>query len=266
MPSKFLLAVAFSPTNYTRQLEMELQRLIEWAAIAIEKSSNQPMLPYAVIVINAVDNRTDERLLDVAFATTTLLDDLEEAVAKNHAFRKAAQFWADNGRYIHKTKDLLLAYYSDVRIVLVPDKGRPSLVHRQYRALRKEIETAVKWSKHRRQHAHMLFNSYQLNTYLQIAYEHFSKTLDDPFDFIKASAAFNEPRQDSNPVLHLIRACVALWPQKSCRELLSNLAPLVASSIALDVFRKGLPGTSYSVSYQPHRKSICIHQKVDFYH
>jgi hypothetical protein len=239
---------------------MELQRLIEWASIAIEKSSNQPMLPFAVIVINAADNRTDERFLDVAFATTALLDDLEEAVHKNYVFRKAAQFWAENGRHIFKTKDLLLAYYSDVRIVLVPDKGRPSLVHRQYRALRKEIETAVKWSKHKRQHAHMLFNSHQLNTYLQMAYEHFSNTLDDPFDFIKASAAFNEPRQGNNPVVHLIKACVALWPQHSCRRLLYDLAPLVASSIALDVFRKGLPGTSYSVSSLPNRRSICTHK------
>src|SRR5579859_5052916 len=51
-------------TTRVRQLELEIERLIGWAATAIEKSTNQPMLPYAIIVINAVDIRTDAKWLD----------------------------------------------------------------------------------------------------------------------------------------------------------------------------------------------------------
>ena len=34
-------------------VESVLQTLIEWAAAALEKSSNQPILPHVIIVLNA---------------------------------------------------------------------------------------------------------------------------------------------------------------------------------------------------------------------
>jgi hypothetical protein len=227
-----------------RELETEIQRLIKWAAIAIEKSSNQPMLPFAIIVINAVDNRTDEGLLDVGTATQKLLDGLSQAIDRNPAFAQWASFWRENyGRDIDTTKELLLAYYTDVRIVFVPEKARPKLVEQQYRALHREIQDAVARSQARRLNARLLLSSDQFNPYLQFAFKHFSTTLDTPFDFVRASAV-DEKQSQFNPVLSLIKAYMAVRSGSSILEMFIAISPLVASAIMLDVARKQLPGQS----------------------
>ena len=200
------------------------------------------MLPFAIIVINAVDNHTDESLLDPQKATNTFLDSLERAVHKNHNFVKWARFWRERGREIESTRDLIKAYYTDVKIVLIPEKGRPGQVHRQYRILFEQITHAARRSETKRIAARLLLTSAQFNPYLQIAYEHFSRTLEVPFDFFKASQAFTEPSQNTNPILGLIRSYLAVWPMATSQELLNKLSPLIASSIMLDVVRQQLPG------------------------
>src|SRR5271170_2970884 len=198
-----------------RELEGEIQRLIGWAAAAIERSSNQPMLPFAIIIINAVDNRTDENLYDVGMATQKLLEGLKEAVYRNPAFKQWATFWRENGREIDTTRDLLLSYYTDVRIVFVPDKGRPKMVDKQYRVLHREIEDAVTRSQARRQNAHLLLSSDQFNLYLQFAFEHFSMTLNTPFDFVTASDSIHGQPSHINPILCLVKAYMIANPAAS---------------------------------------------------
>lgn len=182
-------------------------------------------------------------MLDVTYATQSLLTDLDQTVTTNTAFIKWSQFWHERGRDIYTLKDLLTAFYSDIRIVHIPEKGRPGQVHRQYRVLRDEVQRAAFRSQRRRQRANLLLNSLQFNPYLQIAYEHFSITLDIPFDFIKASSFFYDIAQDRNPVLNLIRACFALWPQDTSQQVLIPLAPLIASAMMLDVIRREIKGT-----------------------
>jgi hypothetical protein len=181
-------------------------------------------------------------MLDVAHATESLLADLDQTVTRNTAFIKWVQFWQERGRDIYTLKELLMAFYSDIRVVLIPEKGRPGQVHRQYRTLRDEIHRAAFRSQRCRQRANLLLNSAQFNPYLQIAYEHFSTTLDTPFDFIKASSFFYDIAQDSNPILSLIRACFALWPRDTSQQVLLPLAPLIASAMMLDVIRREIKG------------------------
>src|SRR5262245_2934732 len=104
------------------------------------------MLPFAMIIINAVDNRTPQEWLDPVTATHRLLDDIKDSVEKNPAFYRWALDWRDRNKQIDSTKDLLLAYYTDIKIVLVPDKGHPKLVDKQYRKLYQEIQGAVRRS------------------------------------------------------------------------------------------------------------------------
>ena len=229
-------------------MEGEIERLIQWAATAIEKSSNQPMLPFAIIVINAVDNRIPEKYLDPAYATQRIFDDLRDTIRKNPAFVQRASSWRENNRHIDTTKDLLLAYYTDVKIVLVPEKGRPALVWKQYKILYDEIQFAVQRSQSRRQSARLLLSSDQFNPYLQFAFEHFSKTLDVPFDFVRASSTFNETQTEVNHVLCLIKDYRAHFPKCESLDIFINVAPLVASSVMIDVVRSQLRGTLSWVS------------------
>ena len=224
-------------------MEGEIERLIQWAATAIEKSSNQPMLPFAIIVINAVDNRIPEKFLDPVYATQKIFDDLRDTIRKNPAFIRRASSWRENNRHIDTTRDLLLAYYTDVKIVYVPEKSRPALVWKQYKILYDEIQSAVRRSQSRRQSARLLLSSDQFNPYLQFAFEHFSKTLDVPFDFVRASSTFNETQTEVNHVLCLIKDYRAHFPKCESLGIFIDVAPLVASSVMLDVVRKELRGT-----------------------
>ncbi|KAK5051360.1 hypothetical protein LTR84_003012 [Exophiala bonariae] len=240
-------------------LENEIGRLIRWAATAVEKSSNQPMLPYAIIVINAADNsKTDDIMLKVDYATDSLLRDLESAVFQNPHFNTWHRFWLDKHRLdIHTTKELIKAYYSDIRIVLIPDKGWPGQVHRQYKVLLGEIRRAVESSKRKRQSARLLLSSLQFNPYLQIAYGHFSETLDLPFDFVQAFHNFSEPAQGQNPILSLFRCYLHSRRESKANQLLNNVGPIVGSCIALNAVRKERPGSPETLfpDYEPQVKA-----------
>jgi hypothetical protein len=114
-----------------RVIEGVIEQLIDWAAAALETSSNQPVLPHAIIVLNATDSAADPDLWDVNNSTIDLLRKVDRAVHQNHKLRKFAEFWREKGRQIETVETLLLSYYSSIRVVRMPEKGRPTLIHDQ---------------------------------------------------------------------------------------------------------------------------------------
>lgn len=97
-------------------IESVFEKLVNWAAAALEKSSNQPVLPHAIIVFNASSNTIDERLWNVEIATTELMESLSRTVYHNTTFKKYAQFWRERNRQIETVEHLLLSYYSSVQV------------------------------------------------------------------------------------------------------------------------------------------------------
>jgi len=241
-----LLELAFTDLK-TREIETAVERLIRWAHTALEKSSNQPMLPFGIIVMNAVDNRTDPALWDVNTATNFLMKSIADAVHKNPIFERWAWDWREKDKRINSTEDLLRVYYSSVRIVYIPHKARPNLVWRQYSRLYEEINASVAGSEVQRRNARLLLSSDQFHPYLQFAFDHFSKTLEDPFDFVKASSAFNQGHQNINPIFSLIKDYRLAKPDIDIMTLFKDVAPLVASAIMVDVTRKQVKGNSQAV-------------------
>jgi energy-coupling factor transporter ATP-binding protein EcfA2 len=106
-------------TKNPRVIENVIEQLIRWAAAALETSSNQPLLPHAIIVFNASDNATDPILWDVNHATISLMDSVRRAVHQNHNMRKFAEFWRQKGKPVESVEMLLLSYYSSIRVVRV---------------------------------------------------------------------------------------------------------------------------------------------------
>lgn len=92
------------------------ERLVEWAATALETSSNQPVLPHAVIALNASENDVDPELWDVDIATERLLESLSHTVHQNVCFQRHAQIWKDRNRRIETVEQLVLSYYSSLRV------------------------------------------------------------------------------------------------------------------------------------------------------
>jgi hypothetical protein len=89
---------------------------VEWAAVALETSSNQPVLPHAIIALNASENSIDPELWDTDVATERLLESLSQTVRQNECFRKHSQIWAGRNKQIKTVKQLMLSYYSSLRV------------------------------------------------------------------------------------------------------------------------------------------------------
>lgn len=102
-----------------RVIENTIEQLLRWAAAALETSSNQPVLPNAIIVLNAFENSSDASLWDVDNSTNDLMEKVRRAVYQNHGLRKFADFWRERGKSIENVETLLLSYYSSVRVVRV---------------------------------------------------------------------------------------------------------------------------------------------------
>ncbi|KAL9618158.1 MAG: hypothetical protein Q9160_007108 [Pyrenula sp. 1 TL-2023] len=102
-----------------RVIENTIEQLVRWAAAALETSSNQPVLPNAIIVLNAFENSSDASLWDVDNSTNDLMEKVRRAVHQNHGLRKFAEFWRERGKSIESVETLLLSYYSSVRVVRV---------------------------------------------------------------------------------------------------------------------------------------------------
>lgn len=97
-------------------IESVLQQLVEWAAAALEMSSNQPVLPNVIIVLNATEINTYERQWDPDYAKSSVLDSLSRTLFQNPVFQKYARFWRDRKRPIGTVEQLILSYYSSFMV------------------------------------------------------------------------------------------------------------------------------------------------------
>jgi hypothetical protein len=99
-----------------REIETVVEQLIEWAAEALETTNNQPILPYAIIVLNECSPETDLDLWDVDISTKRLLESLADTVNQNATFARYAEGWRKRQRQVKDIRELMLYYYSDVKV------------------------------------------------------------------------------------------------------------------------------------------------------
>lgn len=92
------------------------ERLIEWAAAALEMSSNNPILPSALLVLNASELNIPAEQWDVKTSTENILESLSQTVHRNVQFMKYAKHWRDRHRNIETLEQLLLSYYSSIKV------------------------------------------------------------------------------------------------------------------------------------------------------
>jgi hypothetical protein len=97
-------------------VEPVLEKLIEWAETALETSSNQPILPVAILAINAFEDAVDSAAWDPEYSTTALLESLAATVDQNLAFAKYAELWRSRGRVIQSVEQLFLCYFSSFKV------------------------------------------------------------------------------------------------------------------------------------------------------
>lgn len=227
-----------------------LGKLLEWGVSALEKSLNQPSLPHAIVLLNDTEPGVDEREWDTDAATKSLLScvsgalDYVEGVPR---FRELADYWRGLGRQVVTVQDLILRYYSSFKVVRMPRKPRYSLMDRQIACLHREIRDDCDESFKAKRKARMLTNSDELNVYLQSAFEHFTRSLTTPFNFVAVSLVTNPISYDfGGHILQLANTVAALRPAERRDSGLSQwifekMCLIVASCVVLDCarYRKG---------------------------
>jgi hypothetical protein len=217
--------------------------------MSIDKSINQPTLPHVVIVANDTDTSIDDQQWDPVIATQGLLNDYENSVHQVPALKDILARLADVGKHIRTTKGLLEEYYSSVTVVRIPAKGRYMQIDEQIGKLYGIISDRCRTSRIRKKQVRMLLNAEILPQYVNSAYDHFSRSLDEPFDFNKEALRHAPlPRNFGGHILNLILTVYKQRGQRRSRveELLSRLSRPLAACIMLAATRDNIQG---NVSY-----------------
>lgn len=226
-----------------------LEKLLKWAEASINKSINQPALPHAIIVLNATDNNIDPAQWDPEEATTKLMADIAGAIDRVPYVQDLAYRWRLHRRkIIENTKDLLNCYYSSVTVVRIPTTGRWMLINEQIGKLHTQIRRRCKESKIRKEEVRMSLTSDALDGFLQSAFDHFSKNLNTPFDFMKESIKNNPIPLDFRGNVLKLAIAVKNYNNFPNREdgprIFEHISYLVASCIMLDYVRYDTLGKS----------------------
>src|SRR5205823_10080976 len=118
-----------------------LRLLLDWASRSIESSVNQPVLPQVIIALNASDTSMDDDEWDVKTATERLMDHVKMAIWSD-PIKHYLDKWIKKGRQINSCEELIRCYYSNVRVVRIPNKGRNALIKDQVDKLHLELQQA----------------------------------------------------------------------------------------------------------------------------
>lgn len=245
------------PFNYQnfdleRQLHITLNLLLEWGNACLEKSLNQPVLPHAILVLNAVDVGDEGDRWDVPKATGDLLNSAQAAFEQEPFFRQYKQLWQEShGVTITTAEELLSRYYSSIKLIRVPQKSEKTymLIQDQVSKVMQAIVDGCEKARFEKRAARRLCTEDQLDEYLSAAFEHFRQRLDQPFDFVKVSLRFAEQQvaRDFHDHINTLASLVKEEATRSGRNLTGqtlflSLSALIASCVVLDTVREQRPG------------------------
>ncbi|KAI1842756.1 hypothetical protein JX266_011077 [Neoarthrinium moseri] len=226
-----------------------LPKLLRWGAASIDKSLNQPVLPHAIIVLNASEPNIDEKEWDVEVATQMLMSDIHGAISREPALQEYVQQWRKRGKTVSSTKELLECYYASVSVVRIPYKGSYMLMNEQAGKLAELIRERATLSQIRKRRVRMLATPEKLQFYLQAAFDHFTRDLDTPFDFIKETLRHSPASRNFEG--NILNLALAVRDRASNERIKSNakqifraMVPIIASCVMFDTVRQNLLGES----------------------
>jgi hypothetical protein len=169
------------------------------------------------------------------------------AVNRDPEYSNLRDQWNESGRHVRTMKDLLECYYSSITVVRIPGGSRYMMIDDQIRKLQEVITRRCVESFNAKRRSRMISNSEILNVYLQCAFDHFSRDLDKPFNFMDISFKINPIPQDFGG--HILKLAVALKARfNDPGRIFKELSHMVASCILLDCVRQKLRGMS---AYDP---------------
>ncbi|KAK1832963.1 acyl transferase/acyl hydrolase/lysophospholipase [Podospora conica] len=234
-----------------RVIEKVFEELISWATNAIETSSNQPILPHAIIVLNASEHDNHPHFWDSKLNTAEILESVSKVLKTNERFSSWVDSWRVRGKEINTLRDLILCYYSSIEVIRVPNDQMPSLVHEKVKQLYDSVSKASVASLDARGRARMVLDVQDLQNYMRDAFSVFGETLEASFDFGRASLRNAPiPAGFGGNISKLLLGIVTKWKKDrkvSANQILTELSYMVASCIMLDVTRHKDKGTAIEI-------------------
>ncbi|KAF8462152.1 acyl transferase/acyl hydrolase/lysophospholipase [Kalaharituber pfeilii] len=244
-------------TRNLRTFEAIVERLIRWADGVFEHSVNQPLLPHAIVIVNAFEETVSTGSWYTTGLTEQLLNKYSDTIGSNPILRRLTHRWRNVGKNVANLKELISCYYSGFDVVCIPHhKMAPGLLLvQQYQKFYETIGKAVAITGEIRNVNGLLWNWNDLEMYLGYAFDHYGQNSNKPFDFL--NAAFRHYPVRSNFHTHILMAAIRLINPQTTKmkvNIFEVLAPLVAVCILLDVCRKRLPALEQEVieKYKKH--------------
>lgn len=214
--------------------------MLLWADKNHSASINLPSKPHAVIALNKSTSPTSGDRWSRYRATEDFFKSMDTQILKNKTFEAYANKWAKRNLPISSMQELFERYYSSVHVIRLPEKSRYQLLHEQRDALRGIIDDCCEKSLKRKNGLKMLPDVDQFQMYVSLAFDHFSETLNEPFDYVKASLKHRPPPETlaDNVLEFLVLIAEKCKLESNIEQLFVRVTDLVASCIILDSARK----------------------------
>jgi hypothetical protein len=177
-------------------MEDIVEKLFSWVDSNYSASINLPSKPHAVIVLNESSSSTPNDQWSRHRATEDFFKSMNPKIMKNKTFEGYVAKWAKINVPITSMEELFECYYSSMHVVRIPDKSRYQLLHDQRDALSEAIFKCYQTFYHKKEKRKMLPDVDQFQLYLSLAFDHFSNSLDTPFDYVKASLQHRPPPEN----------------------------------------------------------------------
>lgn len=210
----------------------------------MECATNQSVLPHVIVVLNKSNCSLGDEAYDIDAATKKLLSDANQSLTLNPDIDRHVQLWRQgHDKNIQTAEDLLKCYYSTFRVVRIPEKGRYMLIDQQVRKLQNAISFCCRGSHRHKLQARRDLKAEELGECLQSGLDHFTASLDVPFDFLAFSWSQNPipPGLEGN-ILRLALSIRDIRGFSNGQDIFQHLSQMVASCIMLYYIRHRIRG------------------------
>lgn len=244
--ARFLYAfsdVVVFVTNDDQRLEEYMQRLLEWAASAVNKSVNH-LAQKTLVVVRNMTNRHTNKLYDEDVLKHSIFDNLgplwkssEQLKRFRDAYNRSNTF---SQRGIHSNRDFFAVFFQKIDFCYIPDKDKAPTdeIFKQYQRLRKQIVRASEAGQEVRSKSWTQYNIPTLSHLLLRAFEHF-RISDTPFDFYQAARKDNpNPASISDHISNLLRHLQLSKIKEP--EIFAKVVSICMVSYALRNFEQGM--------------------------
>ncbi|KAH8880770.1 hypothetical protein GQ53DRAFT_848627 [Thozetella sp. PMI_491] len=232
-----------------------LEKLVRWSQKAETSSVNRSSLPSLVVVINQCDPARIKKWGSDE-TTTQILEENKYLMNESETIRNRMNELSNLNLPHGSIKAILENSYAAVQFLRLPTAHNVSRLRSQFQELHAIIDSLAKTVQNNKKESNMLLSTEQLHHLYQLTFDHFSKSMTSPFDFMEAFfTVHHSPAELSGNFFELLQATFKAVKhgnktsnrQAYAEQLVEAAVPLICSTIAMDSRRNHFPGVLYHI-------------------